>query len=690
MIPKLKKKVQSQYPEKKILRVIHKLSKLSAKVFELDIFCQEIYSEINKLFHTDVFFISIADSKIATKNNEIVFIKTQIKVVSKKNIVALCKQFYNYSESSGKDFSITKDQLRELIKKSKISKQSTLPEECKGFVIKFKKRYLGIIGVINYTKLSILPKWSSELFMILASQLAVVIDRNKTRSAAEHLLETNKQFLANLSHEIRNPLNGIIGTMDLLSKTNLDHNQYNYVNNIKTSSYILLEILNNILDLSRIEKGKMKINKHVFDLELMIGKLITMFSPQAISKGLKFNYKIASDTPVIIIGDEVRILQILSNFLSNAIKFTDKGSISIEIAGKLVTRSTYEFKVKIKDTGIGISKADQPKLFEDFTQLDSSVIKSYHGTGLGLAISKELCKLINGKIGVTSNRGKGSTFWFTFFARKPSGKLNLRQLESNHEQFYFDNNPRILLVEDNKVNRKIVKEILLQMGCRVDIALNGQQAIDRVRSIDYDIILMDIKMPVMDGIEATKILKREKFKKCPPIVAITALSTPEDEMKFKRESFSGFISKPISSSNLGLILFKVLKIGKAKRSTETNYKDFSKIIDLSVINQLRKYCSEEVINETLSDFQIETKQFIRDIRLLIKKNDHNEILSKLHTLIGNSGTLGVLKIEQKAKFMEDDLRNNNINLFLSDFNDLKSAFLDFQKHLTKFIPKPLD
>ncbi len=688
MTPKLKKKVKSQYPEKKILRAINTLSKLSAKVFELDIFCQEIYSEINKLLHTDVFFISIVDPKIATKNSEIAFIKTKSKIDSKKNIIALCKQFSSYAESFGKNFTITKDQLRELIKKRKISKQSVLPEECTGFVIRFKKRYLGLIGIFNYTKLSILPKWSSELFMFLASQLAVVIDRNETRSAAEQLLKTNKQFLANLSHEIRNPLNGIIGTMDLLSKTNLDHNQLNYINNIKTSSYILLEILNNILDLSRIEKGKMGINKQVFDLELMIGKLITMFSQQAILKGLKLNYKISSSTPVIIIADEVRIFQILSNLLSNAIKFTNKGSISIEINSKSVKGSTFEFKVKVKDTGIGISKADRPKIFEDFTQLNSSVIKSYHGAGLGLAISKELCELMHGKIGATSNRGKGSTFWFTFFAQKSVGKL--KQLRRNTEQFYFDNNPRILLAEDNKVNRKIVAEMLLQMGCKVDIAFNGKQAVGRVRSIDYDIILMDIKMPLMDGIEAAKIIKKEKSLKCPPIIALTAFSTPEDEVKFKKESFSGLISKPINSSNLGLILSKVLKIRKAETSTEANYKDFSKIIDLSVINQLRKYCSEEVINETLSDFQIETKQFIRDITLLIKKNDHNEILSKLHTLIGNSGTLGVLKIEQKAKFMEDDLRNNNINLILSDFNDLKSAFLDFQKHLTKFIPKPID
>jgi len=688
MTNNLKKNAQSEYPAKKILRLINTISQLSAEVFEPDNFYPRIYSELKKLLSIDAFFIALADQQIVANIDQIVFLRIENKSISGKKIKIACQEISFYSRVIGKDNIISKNDYCELIKAKKFSSLKAIPEECHCFVIRLKKRYLGIIGIINYTKFSILPKWSSKLFMFLASQLAIIIDRKETRSATEQLLETNKLFLANLSHEIRNPLNGIIGTMDLLSKTNLDHHQLNYVNNIKTSSYILLEILNNILDLSKIEKGKMEINKQVFDLELMIGKLITIFSHQAISKGLKFNYKIASGTPVIIIGDEVKILQILSNLLSNAIKFTNKGSISIEINSKSVKGSTFEFKVKVKDTGIGISKADRPKIFEDFTQLNSSAIKSYHGAGLGLAISKELCELMHGKIGATSNRGKGSTFWFTFFAQKSVGKL--KQLRRNTEQFYFDNNPRILLAEDNKVNRKIVAEMLLQMGCKVDIAFNGKQAVGRVRSIDYDIILMDIKMPLMDGIEAAKIIKKEKSLKCPPIIALTVFSTPEDEVKFKKESFSGLISKPINSSNLGLILSKVLKIRKAETSTEANYKDFSKIIDLSVINQLRKYCSEEVINETLSDFQIETKQFIRDITLLIKKNDHNEILSKLHTLIGNSGTLGVLKIEQKAKFMEDDLRNNNINLILSNFNDLKSAFLDFQKHLTKFIPKPID
>jgi len=576
MTNNLKKNAQSEYPSKKILRLINTISQLSAEVFEPDNFYPRIYSELKKLLSIDAFFIALADQQIVANIDQIVFLRIENKSISGKKIKIACQEISFYSRVIGKDNIISKNDYCELIKAKKFSSLKAIPEECHCFVIRLKKRYLGIIGIINYTKFSILPKWSSKLFMFLASQLAIIIDRKETRSATEQLLETNKLFLANLSHEIRNPLNGIIGTMDLLSKTNLDHHQLNYVNNIKTSSYILLEILNNILDLSKIEKGKMEINKQVFDLELMIGKLITIFSHQAISKGLKFNYKIASGTPVIIIGDEIRILQILSNLLSNAIKFTHKGSISIELSSKLVTHSTFEFKVKVKDTGIGISKADLPKLFKDFTQLDSSVIKSDHGMGLGLAISRELCKLMDGEIGVTSSRGKGSTFWFTFIAQKSSEKLKLKQLEPNPEQFYFDNNPRILLAEDNKVNRKIVEEILLQMGCRVDIALNGQQAIDRVRSIDYDIILMDIKMPVMDGIEATKIIKREKSKKCPPIIAMTAFSTTDDEEKFKGESFSGLISKPISTLNLGSILSKALKIRNSRRYAKRQMTWFKK------------------------------------------------------------------------------------------------------------------
>ncbi|NQZ77918.1 MAG: PAS domain S-box protein, partial [Ekhidna sp.] len=352
----------------------------------------------------------------------------------------------------------------------------------------------------------------------------------RAKDVAERSLKIKERFLANMSHEIRTPMNGIIGMIDLLASTHLNNEQSEYVKTINKSSQTLLHILNDILDLSKIEAGKMDLRLDPLHLTKTIEKVYDLFSQQASSKDNNLYYHIDEKIPEWILGDETRLIQVLSNLTSNAIKFSEsKGNINMSI--RLVKQRGKQcvFKVSIKDSGIGISEADQKSLFQSFHQLDNSSSKNFGGTGLGLAISRELVKSMNGEIGVASTPGLGSTFWFTFMGEEISSDLvNESQTNKPLTKEFIDQKPKILLVDDNDVNRKVASSIMIKSGCEVDEAYDGFHAIKKVTSKRYDLIFMDIQMPKMDGITATNEVRTLEYGTNTPIIAMTAYSMEED------------------------------------------------------------------------------------------------------------------------------------------------------------------
>ncbi len=534
----------------------------------------------------------------------------------------------------------------------------------------------------------------------------------KAKEVAEKSLKVKERFLANMSHEIRTPMNGIIGMIDLISDTPLLPKQKEYVFTIKKSSETLLHILNDILDLSKIEAGKMELHKTPMSLEVTIEKLYALFSQQAGAKQNQLTYYMEPEVPEFIIADEMRLLQILSNLTANAIKFTEKGKIMIHVSLAASKGKIKKIRVEVRDTGIGISEENLSLLFNSFTQVDSSSSKSYAGTGLGLAISKELCRMMNGDIGVMSRMGEGSTFWFTFEAKETTispVQLQTEQIDFREGDHFNNAVPFILLTDDNPVNQKVASEILIKSGCELELASNGFEAIDKVRETfadpanrKYDLIFMDIQMPDMDGVTATRHIRELGIENLPPIIAMTAYSMREDRERFLNQGMDDYIPKPIRAHLLiqkakewfktkaGRVLAPVKANGGADQNgheqlPENGHTDEIPVINLLIVEQLKKYGGEEMVSSSFVDFEVEAIEQLEECIQSVRNKDYTKILSNLHTLKGNAGTLGIEKVAEQARITEGKLKKNELTDLETDLNVLQQKFLEFQNNYRKII-----
>ena len=404
------------------------------------------------------------------------------------------------------------------------------------------------------------------------SRLQLLADQ-QTRLADE-AERTKNLFLANMSHEIRTPMNGITGMSSLMTQTNLTREQRGYIDVIRSCSDTLLSVINNILDFSTMESGKIILEEKDTDLRLCVEEVLEVFMARTLKAGILLHCHIEEDVPTHIVTDTARLRQVLINLVGNAVKFTERGEIRIRLflpATPLPADAPpgyVQIGFEIKDTGIGIDPGEYNRLFQSFAQGDPSVSRRYDGTGLGLPISDRLVQLMNGHIEVESTPGKGSNFTFTILAHP----VALKTLPENVSIPVLANKYPlcILLAEDNPINQQLALIILTKMGYNPIVAVNGKEVLEHLARAPFDLILMDIQMPEMDGLEATRLIRRGGGHQ-PAIIAMTANATHQDRDECLAEGMNDYLSKPVHLDQLVIMLKKWGHLINTKQAAAVAY-----------------------------------------------------------------------------------------------------------------------
>ncbi len=490
------------------------------------------------------------------------------------------------------------------------------------------------------------------------------------KQAAEDSAKTKELFLANMSHEIRTPMNGIVGLTNLLLKSPLNEKQKEYAFSVKQSAENLLVIINDILDFSKIQAGKFEIVKKPFDLTNLFYNLTQTFKLEAQRKNLELNTSIDDNIQPILNGDEIRLNQILSNLISNALKFTENGKVSLSVRLLNQTTEACRLRFSVKDSGIGIAPEKVDKIFNSFTQANSDTSRKYGGTGLGLTIVKNMLELMGGKIRVTSHHGEGSEFFFDLNLEKAS---QLQETQNHPEEDYSGklNGLRILMAEDNKVNQLFASELIQDWGASLDIADNGKVAVEMARRNEYDLILMDIQMPEMSGIDATQYIRSEFKgpKKDIVIIAMTANAMKGNEEQYGKAGMNDVIFKPYESGELFHKIRKFAPVQTKKPaflSTKatvaeqplgktTNDKSDELVLKHASMHVLTAFSrgKDSFIIKMLTVLLESVPATVAELNNSILNNEWEKVTKAAHKLIPNMNMMGNPGLEKNMKWIED-------------------------------------
>ena len=508
----------------------------------------------------------------------------------------------------------------------------------------------------------------------------------EARIEAQSANKAKSVFLANMSHEIRTPINVMLGMNEMILRESECEEIRQYAKSIERSGGYLISLINNILDISRIESGKMEIEEGKYELRQLLDEVMLIAEKQAEQKSLKMNLIFDKTLPAYLIGDVIHIKQILLNLINNAVKYTKEGQIDIK-----VSKNAEETKLifEVKDTGIGIKEENLPVLFDAFMRVDSKKNKKIKGTGLGLAIAKQLAEQMDGTIWVESVYGKGSSFFVQLPMKKVSdGKISnveWKETDERKRRSFVAPQAKILIVDDNPENLMVTRSLLKRTAVFVDTAASGEECVHKVRQNVYDLILLDYMMPQMDGIDTIRELKKDVQFHI-PVIALTADVTKGIEQTFLREGFCAYLSKPVMWSKLEDLLMKYLRddlvfiredLKEEQKIKDEEFKQLKgqlKENDIKIEEGLRLLDGDFMQYRKLMEFFTEyQEEYMRQMQQLMTQNEVkvDEITRMMHTLKSNAKAIGAIHLYEIAKEMEDRGKQKDMEYIMSAYDLLK-------------------